>query len=218
MEQLANKVHLPVDADMLRLKIQKDLEARHRGDLDLKSQEIERLQDQYYDAKRQLEVAKTQLETSRHEHEKEFSEMKDRMKSETSELLIENQALQTKMDDRRDRELIKQLRRDLDEARRKAQDLTAEASELRRDRDSLRLEKNEQYLEQQKNIEDLKALAREAASEKDRAVFKSNGMQEEHQRMQLALERKTGETNQAVAEKVQLETMLKSKDNMMDTL
>lgn len=72
------------------------------------------------------------------------------MKSETSELLIENQALQTKLDDRRDRELIKQLRRDLDEARRKAQDLTSEASELRRDRDSLRLEKNEQYLDQQK--------------------------------------------------------------------
>lgn len=36
--------------------------------------------------------------------------------------------------------------------------------------------------------------------------------------MQLALERKSGETNQAVAEKVQLETMIKSKDQMMDTL
>lgn len=93
MEHLANKVHLPVDADMLRLKIQKDLEARHRGDLELKSQEIERLQDQYYEAKRQLEVAKTQLETSRHESEKEFTELKDRMKAETSDLLIENQAL-----------------------------------------------------------------------------------------------------------------------------
>lgn len=180
MEHLANKVHIPADPDMLRLKIQKDLEARHRNDLELKSQEIERLQDQYYETKRQFEVAKTQLETSRFESEKELSEMKDRTKAEASELLIENQALQTKLDDRRDRELIKQLRRDLDEARRKAQDLTSEASELRRDRDSLRLEKNEQYLEQQKSIEDLKALNREAQSEKDRAVFKSNGMQEEH--------------------------------------
>lgn len=36
--------------------------------------------------------------------------------------------------------------------------------------------------------------------------------------MQLALERKSGETNQAVAEKVQLETMLKSKDHMTETL
>ena len=73
-------------------------------------------------------------------------------------------------------------------------------------------------MEQQKAIEDLKSQLREAASEKDRAIFKSTGLQEDHQRMQLALERKSGETNQAVAEKVQLETMLKSKDQMMDTL
>ena len=90
MEQLANKVHLPVDADMLRLKIQKDLEARHRADLELRQQENERLQDQCYEAKRQLEVAKTQLETHRHESEKELSELKDRMKTESAELLIEN--------------------------------------------------------------------------------------------------------------------------------
>ena len=47
----------------------------------------------------------------------------------------------------------------------------------------------------QKAIEDLKSEHREAVSEKDRAVFKTNGYQEEHQRMQITLERKTGETN-----------------------
>ena len=100
------------------MKIQKDLEARHRADVELQLQENERLQDQYYEAKRQLEVYKTQLEACRHESEKELADLKERMNSEVNQLSITNQALNARLDDRRDRELIKQLRRDLDECRR----------------------------------------------------------------------------------------------------
>lgn len=59
---------------------------------------------------------------------------------------MENQALTSKADDRRDRDLIKQLRRDLDEARRKSQDVIQELNEMRRDRDTLKLDKNDQFL------------------------------------------------------------------------
>ena len=52
MDQLAQKVQLPVDADILRMKIQKDLEARHRMDLEQRVQENERLQDEFYETKR----------------------------------------------------------------------------------------------------------------------------------------------------------------------
>lgn len=38
--------------------------------------------------------------------------------------MLENQALNQRCDDRKDRELIKQLRRDLDETKRRAQDAT----------------------------------------------------------------------------------------------
>ena len=60
--------------------------------------------------------------------------------------MMENQALQARADDRRDRELIKQLRRDLDEAKRRAQDMVSEANEMRRERDTLKLDKNDQFL------------------------------------------------------------------------
>ena len=83
-------MQLPVDADILRMKIQKDLEARHRGDLELRVQENERLQDQFYETKRQLDVAKTHLETQRYEGEKEVNDMRDRHKSEMQELMLEN--------------------------------------------------------------------------------------------------------------------------------
>ena len=42
------------------------------------------------------------------------------MRRDTGDLMIENQALHAKADDKRDRELIRQLRRDLDESKRRS--------------------------------------------------------------------------------------------------
>jgi len=59
------------------------------------------------------------------------------------EMMLENQALQSRADDKRDRELIRQLRRDLDENKRRITELLTEASDLRRERDFSKMEKNE---------------------------------------------------------------------------
>lgn len=60
--------------------------------------------------------------------------------------MIENQALQSKADDKKDRELIRQLRRELEEQKRRSAELHSEATELRRERDIVKLEKNEQFV------------------------------------------------------------------------
>ena len=140
---MANKMSLPIDADILRMKIQKDMESRHRVELDQKQYEVDRLGEQYYESKRQLDVVKTQLDTQRHEFEKEVAELKEKSRKEASELMIENQSLQAKADDKKDRELIRQLRRELDSHKRKNQENLSECTELRRDRDLIKLEKNE---------------------------------------------------------------------------
>jgi hypothetical protein len=62
------------------------------------------------------------------------------------EMLLENQTLQSKIDDKRDRDLIRQLRRDLDEQKRRANELYQENAEVRRERDQVKLEKNEQFI------------------------------------------------------------------------
>lgn len=61
-------------------------------------------------------------------------------------MMLENQALQSRADDKRDRDLIRQLRRELDEHKRRTTELLSEASEIRRERDMLKLEKNEQIV------------------------------------------------------------------------
>ncbi len=50
---MTNKMSLPIDTDILRMKIHKDIDSRHRVELDSKQQEIDRLAENFYEAKRQ---------------------------------------------------------------------------------------------------------------------------------------------------------------------
>ena len=59
---------------------------------------------------------------------------------------------------------------------------------------------------------------REQKSENDRIEFKSKSLVDENQKMQLKMEKKSNEIHQAQPEKVQLENIVKSKDQMIDTL
>jgi hypothetical protein len=52
IDLLSQKLSLPVDTDILRMKIIKDVESRHRIDLEGKASENERLQDNLFETKR----------------------------------------------------------------------------------------------------------------------------------------------------------------------
>lgn len=69
---------MPIDTDILRMKIQKDIDTRHRVELDGKQAEVDRLSENFYEAKRQAEILKTQLESQRHEFEREITDLKEK--------------------------------------------------------------------------------------------------------------------------------------------
>lgn len=77
---MAAKMQLPIDTDILRMKIQKDIESRHRIEIDAKQQEVEKVSEQYYECKRQLDVVKTQMETIKYESEKDIHDIKEKHK------------------------------------------------------------------------------------------------------------------------------------------
>lgn len=56
------------------MKIMKDLESRHRIDLETKAAENERIQDSLFEHKRQLEIVKTQFDLFKFESEKESND------------------------------------------------------------------------------------------------------------------------------------------------
>jgi len=88
------------------------------------------------------------------------SDLKEKSRKEISDLMIENSALMAKVDDKRERDLIRQLRRDLDEQKRRSNELLGEATDLRRERDLLKMEKNEVTLQLTRDLEESRSLKR----------------------------------------------------------
>ena len=144
--------------------------------------------------------------------------MKDKAKKESSELLIENQALQAKADDKKDRELIRQLRRDLDTHKRKEAELHTEATELRRERDSIKTEKNEMFVQFTKDLEEERSAKRQIQSELERNDFKMKCMQEDVQKMQLKLEKKQAELHRAHSDSNSKDQVLRTREQMIENL
>ena len=70
LDTMAAKMVLPVDADILRMRIQKDLEAKFRFELESRTQELERTSDSLFESRRQLEIVKAALEGTRYENDK----------------------------------------------------------------------------------------------------------------------------------------------------
>jgi hypothetical protein len=62
LDTIASKMVLPVDSDILRMRIQKEVEAKYRYELETRQGELERVSDAFYESRRQLEIVKAALE------------------------------------------------------------------------------------------------------------------------------------------------------------
>jgi hypothetical protein len=63
IDHINSKMQLPVDQDILRMRIQKDLENKYRFEIDSKSLELEKVSENYFESKRLYELSKTQVES-----------------------------------------------------------------------------------------------------------------------------------------------------------
>lgn len=61
---------LPIDTDILRMRVTKDIEARFRLEIETKTVELDKMTDTYYECKRQFEIVKTSMENQKYESEK----------------------------------------------------------------------------------------------------------------------------------------------------
>ena len=67
-----------MDADLIRLKMEKEIESTYMKELDSKQNEIERLQENYSSVNKQYELIKSRYEELKYESEREAQEMRDR--------------------------------------------------------------------------------------------------------------------------------------------
>ena len=131
--------------------------------------------------KRKSELMQTELESIRIEKEREISSTKDRLQAQILELTSENQRLYAKVEDNRDREIIRDLRREVEEAKRRATDAVSESGDLRRARDDLKSELTDQQVTHTQEIEIERSKRREAEAEIEKHKFKVSCKEEEIQ-------------------------------------
>ena len=108
-----------------------------------------------------------------------FVELREKQKAEVNELFEENQSLQLKLEEQRDRDTIRQVRRDLEEYKKKYSDLCLELNELRREKDALKLEKNDTIIKHAKEVEDERNLRRTLNTDNEKLKFKVRTLEDD---------------------------------------
>lgn len=94
------------------------------------------------------------------------------------------------MEDSRDKDLVRSLRRDLEEYKRRSQDNSSEANEIRKERDAMKLERNELIIANAKEVEEERSQRRGVQTENEKFKFRVKCLEEEVQKLQLKGERK----------------------------
>lgn len=173
----------------------------------------------YFETKRLHEASKTELDSFKQEHEKVLSDIRRRHAEELQELVADNQALQLRIEDStKDRDLSRQLRRDVDDVKRRLCEAQQEAIELRKERDQLKIDKNELLIKNAKDVEEERNMRRVLQTENDKLRFQIKCFEDDLSKTQLKCERKTQEVQGALSEKTSLLTVLKEKEIMIDSI
>lgn len=81
------------------MRLQKDIEAKFRFELQNQHQQLEVTTEQLYETKRQLELLKVAHESLKTESDKYVSDLRTRTKEEINELAEENRRLQVLVDE-----------------------------------------------------------------------------------------------------------------------
>ena len=171
-----------------------------------------------YESRRQLEIVKTALESTRYENEKFVSDLRSRHKSEVEQLSEENHSLHLQLEESRDQEQVRKLRRDVDEAKRRISDLNAELIEVRKERDFAKMEKNDLLIKHAKEIEEERTTKRVLQTENDKLKFKAKCLEDDVHKVSLKAEKKTQEAHAELKEKTSLLATLKEKELQVDSL
>jgi len=93
IEIINSKMQLPVDQDILRMRIQKDLESKYRFDIDSKTMELDKVSENYFETKRLYELSKTQGESQKVEYDKIISDLRRRHTEEINDIVADNHKL-----------------------------------------------------------------------------------------------------------------------------
>ena len=152
------------------------------------------------------------MESTRYENEKFVSDLRERHKAELDQIVNENHSLQLQLEDSRDQEQIRRLRRELDEQKRRTSDLNAEILEVRKERDLVKMDKNDLLIKHAKDIEEERNVRRVMQTENDKLKFKTKCLQDDVHNQSMKAEKKASDAHAELKEKTGILATLKERE------
>ena len=112
---------------------------------------------------------------------------------------------------------MRQVRRDLDEYKKRFSDTSLEVNELRKERDALKLEKNDLIIKQAKDMEDERNIRRTLNTDTEKLRFRVKCLEDDFQKQCFKAEKKASETVAVNNEKTSLLSLMKEKEILIDS-
>lgn len=107
------------------------------------------------------------------------------------QIIEENHSLHLQLEESRDQEQVRKLRRDVDEGKRRISELNQELLEIRKERDLAKMDKNDLLIKHAKEIEEERTSRRVLQTENDKYKFKVKCLEDEVHKVGLKAEKKT---------------------------
>ncbi|CAD8186570.1 unnamed protein product [Paramecium octaurelia] len=218
LEEIQNKLSPSFDQDMIRIKLLNELEIPHRQQLEVKQNEIEKLNEVIYQLKRSLDLEIAKVETTKLENAKEIKLIQERFKLDNSDLQHQIEELTKIIEDSKDRDVIRRLRKDLDEYKLKFNNVDSENVELRNERDKIREEKNEIMIKFARQIDQERNDKRQYKSDFDKIQVRTRFIEDELRKEKQRREQVSTDFEIMKTEKDQLLTDIRKKDDTIHYL
>jgi chromosome segregation ATPase len=139
-------------------------------------------------------------------------------KEELQVVIKENQNLQSQIEMSKERDMLRQARRELEEAKRRIEEYQKECNELRKERDQLKDQSNDLVINHNREIEEERSKKREAISQNDKLKFKVRSFEDDLQKAVIENDKKAQNIIKLKTEKQTLNTLLNEKELAIETV
>lgn len=141
LDEIQTRYVPQMDTDVLRLKMLSELEGPHRKELEGKQSLIDEQSSNLFNIKRKFEDLRSEHSTSKSGFEKEIISLKERARNETNSLIEEIKKLQDQVEENKDQEQLRRLRRENEAVKTKNSELISEIEDLNAQINDLRSER-----------------------------------------------------------------------------
>jgi predicted nucleic acid-binding Zn-ribbon protein len=208
----------PMDMDILRLKVRKEFETSHTIEMDDKQNIINKLKEERDELKRNLEFLNTKHENLKFDSQRDQDSHKMKYKEELQVVIKENQNLQSQIEMSKERDMLRQARRELEEAKRRIEEYQKECNELRKERDNLKDQSNDLVISHNREIEEERSRKREAIAQNDKLKFKVRSFEDDLQKAVIENDKKAQSIIKLKTEKQALNTLVNEKELAIETI